>query len=115
VSGRNRWDGRTASARDKTGRGRFNKRADWRVGADERRTAVLKMRTMVPFSDAVARRVPSSDSARHASGPSCAATNLVRFTSYSSTRTCAERLRPCVLRTFNRPGCGSHGAMAARR
>ena len=47
-------------------------------GSDTR-TAVLKMRTMVPLSDAVARRVPSSVSARHASVcRPCAATNLMR-------------------------------------
>lgn len=94
VNGPNRWDRRNArvegerEGEERSSAGEPN--GSW-VMVRQRRTAVLKMRTIVPLSDAVARRVPSSVSARHASVPSCAAMNLVRFTSYSSTRTCAER------------------------
>ena len=49
--------------------------------------AVSYTRTNVPFSDAVARRAPSSESASMARSPSCALMNLVAPTSYSSTRT----------------------------
>ena len=45
-------------------------------------------RTSVPLSEAVASRRPSWLSAMHASALVCAWMNLVRRTSYSSTRTC---------------------------
>ena len=49
----------------------------------------------VPFSDAVASSLPSSDSAREASAVVCACTNFVRRTSYSSTRTCMPSGTAC--------------------
>ena len=48
------------------------------------------IRTSVPRSEAVASSLPSNDSAMHTSGELCAWMNLVRRTSYSSTRTCSS-------------------------
>ena len=52
-------------------------------------SAVEWMRTRVPRWEAVASSLPSRLSASAASPDECACTNLVRLTSYSSTRTCA--------------------------
>ena len=49
---------------------------------------VSKTRRMVPFSDAVASRVPSSVSAMHDSAAVCAFSEKVRRSSESSRRTC---------------------------
>ena len=54
------------------------------------------IRTSVPRSEAVASSLPSSDSAMHTSGELCAWMNLVRRTSYSSTRTCSMLLSCCA-------------------
>ena len=51
-------------------------------------SAVEWMRTSVPRWDAVASSLPSRLSASAARPDECACTNLVRRTSYSSTRTC---------------------------
>ena len=70
-------------------------------------SAVECIRTSVPRSEAVASSLPSSDSAMHTSGELCAWMNLVRRTSYSSTRTCSTFLSCCA--ACRRPAGGVQG------
>ena len=70
-------------------------------------SAVECIRTSVPRSEAVASSLPSSDSAMHTSGELCAWMNLVRRTSYSSTRTCS--MYHCCLCAAAFRGCPEEG------